>query len=247
MIAIYLPEGHGPPLTKEDGVLQRQRMWMTGNPQFDLLYHLLILRRTLVLLPSPAMSTQAEEQRYGITAVEVLSATIPGSQMRLEDLTDLEESIEWTWIGTMIGYLGIHTCEALVYLWDPTLVIASGGFGIARDGQNRRGMIPIMTILNIDRAVPLLITTGTVGTRTIATDLQGGKTKIVNGIRVDLGQIGIGDLSSVILLLPLAQQTHGKLGRSVKRGNCGNGMQEGDRHTLRPRLVQTVGMTREHQ
>jgi hypothetical protein len=146
----------------------------------------------------------------------------------------------------MIEYLGIHTCETLVYHRDPTVVIANEEFGIARDGQNRRGMIPIMKIFNIDRAAPLLITTDTAGTRTITTDPQGGKAKIVNGIRAALGQIGIGDLSSVILLLPLALQTHGRLGRSVKRGNCGSGMQGGGQHILRPRLVQTVGMTREH-
>jgi hypothetical protein len=191
------------------------------------------------------MITQAEEPRYGITVAEVLSAVIPGSQMRLEDLINSEEPIEWTWIGTMIESLGIHTCETPVCLRDPTLVIANEEFGIARGGQNRRGMILIMTILNIDRAVPLLITTGTVGIRTITTDLQGGKTKIVNGIRADLGQTGIDDLSSVILLLPLARQTHGRLGRSVKRGNYGNGMQGGGRHILRPRLVQSVGMIRE--
>lgn len=219
---------------------------MTVNLQFDLLCRFLILRTTLALLLSPVMITQAEEPRYGTTAVEVLSVPMPGSQMRLEDLTGSEESIEWTWIDTMIEYLGIHTCEALAYLLDPTFVIANEEFGIARDGQNPRGVIPIMTTLNIDRAAPLLITTGTVGTRTTTTDLQDGKTKTVNGIRADLGQIGIGDLSSVILLLPLAQQTHGRLGRSVKRGNCGSGMQGGGRHTLRPRLVQTVGMTRGH-
>ena len=171
---------------------------------------------------------------------------IPESQMRLGDLTDLGGSIEWTWIDTMIEFLGIRTCETLVYRRDPTLVIANEEFGIAHDGQNRRGMIPIMTILNIDRAALLLIITGIVGTRTIATDLQGGKTKIVNGIQADLGRIGTGDLSSVILLLPVAQQTHGRLGRNAKRGNCGNGIQGGGRRILRPPLVQTVDMTREH-
>lgn len=219
---------------------------MTGNLQFDLLCRPLILRRTLAPLPSPVMITQAEEPRYGITVVEVLSVTVPGSQMRLEDLTGSEEPIGWSWIDTMTECLGIHTCETLVYLRDPTLVIANEGFGIVRDGQNRQGTISIMTVLNIDRAVPLLITTVTVGTRTITTDLQDGKTRIVNGIRVDLGQIGIGDLSSVILLLPVTQQMHGRLGRSVKRGNCGNGMQGGGRYIHHPRLVQTVGMTREH-
>jgi hypothetical protein len=93
MIDICLQEDHGPPLTKEDGVLRRQRMWMTGNLQFDLLYHLLTPRRALVLLPSPVMITRTEEPTYGITVAEVL---IPGSRMRLEDPTGSEESIEWT-------------------------------------------------------------------------------------------------------------------------------------------------------
>ena len=167
--------------------------------------------------------------------------------MRLEDLTDSEVSIEWTWTGTMIEYLGIHTCGTpLEYLQDPILVIANEEFGIARDGQNHQGMIPTVTILNIDRVVPLLTLTGTVGTRTMTTDLLGGRAKIVSGIRADLGQLGTGDLSSVIPLLPLAQPAPGRLERSVKRGNSGNGMPGGGRHILlRPRLVQIVGMTRE--
>lgn len=104
------------------------------------------------------------------------------------------------------------------------LVIANEEFGIARGGQIHQGMIPTVTILNIDRAVPLLTPTGTVGTRTMATDLLGGRAKIVSGIRVDLGQLGTGDLSSVIPLLLLAQPAPGRLGRSVKRGSSENGM-----------------------
>jgi hypothetical protein len=78
------------------------------------------------------------------------------------------------------------------------------------------------------------------------TDLLGGRTKIDNGIKVVLGQIGDDDLSSVILLLLLAQQASGRLGRRVKRGNSGNGTQGGGRHTLLPRPAQIAGMTREH-
>jgi hypothetical protein len=140
----------------------------------------------------------------GITVVEALLVVLRENRMRLEGLTDLEVSIEWTWTGTMNEYLGIHTCGTpLAYPQVPMLVIANGEFGIARDGQNRRGMISTTTILNIDRAVPL--PTLTVGTRIMTIDSLGGRTKIVSGIKVDLGQIGTDDLSSVILSLLLAQ------------------------------------------
>ena len=119
------------------------------------------------------------------------------------------------------------------------LVTANGEFGIARDGQSCRGMTLTMAILNIDRAVQLLTLRGMVGTRIMTTDLLGGRTKTVSGIKADLGQIGTGDLSSVI---PLVRQAPGRLGRS---GNSGNGTQEEGRHIHRPRLAQIVGMTRE--
>ena len=183
----------------------------------------------------------------GIIVVEVLSVVIRESRMILADLTDSEVSIEWTRTGTMIEFLGILTCGTpLAYLRDPMPVIANGEYGIARDGQNRRGMIPTMAILSIDRAVLPLTLMDTVGTRTTTTGFPGGRTKIVTGIRVDLGQIGSDDLLSVILLLLLEQQASGRLGRSAKRGNNGSVMQGGGRHTLRPCLVQIAGMTREH-
>lgn len=183
---------------------------------------------------------------YGITVAEAVPVVLRGNQMRPKDLTDLEELIEWTRIGTMIEYLGIHTCETLlVYLRHSKLVIASEEFGIARGGKIRRGMTPTMTILNIVRALPFLTLTGTAGTRTITTDPQGGTTKI-NGVRVDLGQTETDDLSSVIPALLLGHPTHGRLERNVKPGNYGNGMQGGDQRILRPRLAQTVGMPGEH-
>ena len=247
MIDIYLSEGYGPPLTNEGGTLQHQNLWMTGNLQFGLLCHLPISRRSLVPLPLSVMITRAGERMCVITVVEALSVVLRENRMRLGDLTDLEVSIEWTWTGTMIGYLRIHTCATtLSYLRVPMLAIANGEFGIAHDGQNRRGMIPITMIPNIDRAVPFLTLTRTVGTRIMTTDLLGGRIKIDSGIKVDLGQIGIGDLSSVILPLLLPHQTPGRLGRSVKRGTSGNGTQEGGQRTLlRPSLVQIVGTPRE--
>lgn len=204
MIDIYPPEPRGPPLTNEDGILRCQSMWMTGNLQFDPQCHFPTLRRTLVLLLSLVMIMWAGEPMCGTIVVEVLLAVIRGNRVKLEDLTDSEVLIEWNWTGTMIEYPGIHTYGIpLEYLRVPTFVIANGEFGIAHDGQNRPGMIPTMMIFNIDRAVLPLILTGTDGTRTATTDL-GGRTKIDSGIRVDLGQIGTGDLSSVILLLLLA-------------------------------------------
>ena len=91
------------------------------------------------------MIMQAGEPRYGTTVVGVLSVVTRESRMRLEDLTDSEASTEWSWTGTMIEYLGIHTCGTpLEYLQDPMLVIANEGFGIARGGQDRQEMIPIV-------------------------------------------------------------------------------------------------------
>lgn len=206
MIDIRPLEGHGPPPTNEVGTPQRQSMWMTGNPQFDLLCHLPILRRTLVLLLSPVTITRAGEPIRGITVVGVLLVILRENRMRSEDPIGLEVSIEWTRTGTMIEYLGIHTCGTpLGYLRVPMLVIANGEFGIARDGQNRREMIPTMTILNIDRVVPLLTLTATVGTRIMATGLLGGRIRIVSGIKMDLGQIGTDDISNVTLPLLLEQ------------------------------------------
>jgi hypothetical protein len=82
------------------------------------------------------------------------------------------------------------------------------------------------------------------------TDLLGGTTKIDNGIKAVFDQIGDGDLSSVILLLLLAQHASGRLGR-VERGNSGGGKQGGGRHTLLPHPAQNrrpgrplMGMTR---
>ena len=248
MIVIYLPEGHGPPLMNEDGILRHQSMWMTGNLQLDPQCRLPILRRTLVLLPSPVMIMRPGDPMYGITVVGVLLVVIQESRMRLEDLTDSEVPKEWSWTGTMIECLGIHTRGTpLAYLQDPMLVIANGEFGIVRDGQNLQGTIPIMSIRNIDRVVLFLTLMDIAGTRTMATDLLGGRTKIDNGTRVDLGQIGNGDLSSVTLPLLLVQQMSGRLERSVKQGNRGNGMCGGGRHILPlPYLAQIVGMTREH-
>lgn len=248
MIVICLPEGHGLHLMNVDDIPQRQSMWMTGNLQLDLLCCLPIRRRTLVPLPSSVTTMRAREPMYEITVVGVLLVVLRGNRVRFEDLTDSEASIEWIWIGTMIECLGIRTCGTPpAYLRVPMLVTANGVYGIARAGQNRRGMIPTTTILNIDRVAPLLIHRDTVGTRITTTDPQGGRTKIVSGIKVDLGRIGTGDLSSVILPPPLVQQAPGRLGRSVKQGNSGNGMQEGGRRILlRPCLVQNVGMTRDH-
>jgi hypothetical protein len=94
----------------------------------------------------------------GTTFVEVLLAVIQENRMRLGDLTDSEVSPEWTWTGTTIEYHEIHTWRTpLAYLQDPMLVIANGELGVTRDGQNRQGTIPTMSILNIDRAVPPLI------------------------------------------------------------------------------------------
>ena len=247
MIAIYPPEGRDPPLMNVDDIPRRQSMWMTGNLQLDLLCCLPVRRRTLVLLPSSVTTMRAREPMYGITVAGVLSVVLQGNRMKLEDLTDLEASIEWIWTGTMIECLEIRTCGTpLPYLRVPMLVTANGVYGIARAGQNRRGMIPTMTILNIDRVVPLLTHRDTVGTRTMMTDPLGGRTRIVSGIKVDLGRIGTGDLSSVIPPPPLLQQAPGRPGRNAKRGNSGNGMQEGGRHILlRPYLVQIAGMTRE--
>lgn len=240
MIAIYLPEGHAPPLKSGDGIPRRQTMWMTENPQFDLRCCRL-RRRTLVLLPSLVTILRAREQTCGITVAEVLVVVVRESRVRFEDPTDSEVSIEWTWTGTMIGYLGIHTCGTpLAYLQVPMLVTANGEFGIARDGQSLTTMI-----LNINRAAPLLTPRGTVGTRITTTDHLGGRTKIASGTKVDLGRKGTGDLSSVIPPPLLVQQAPGRLGRNAKRGNCGNGVQEGGRRILRPRLAQIADMTRE--
>lgn len=246
MIATYLPERHDLPSTNGDDILRRQSMSMIGNLQFDLLCRLPIRRRSPVLLPSLVKIIRAREPMCGITAVEVLSVVLRETRMRLEDLKGSEVSIEWTWTGTMIEYPGIHTCGTpLEYLRAPILVIANGEFGIARDGQNLLGMIPTTTILNIGRAVPLLTLMGKVGTKIMTIDL-GGETRIASGIKADLGQIGTDDLSNVTPSLSPAQQAPGRLERNVKRGNNGNGIQEGDRHTLlRLHLVQIVGMTRE--
>lgn len=199
-----------------------------------------------MLLPSPVMIMRAGEPMCGITVVEVLLAVMRENRMRLEDPTDSGVSTEWTWTVTTTECLEIHTCgPPLEYLQDPMLVIANGEFGVARDGQNRRGTIPTVSTLNIDREVPLLTLTDMVGTRTMTIDLPDGRTKIDSGIKVVLGQIGNVDLSSVILLLLLVQQASGRLGRSVKRGNSGNGTQGGGHHTLLPCPVQIVAMTRE--
>jgi len=247
MIIIYPPECHGPPLMNVDDIPRHQNMWMTGNLQLDLLCCLPIRRRTLVLLPSSVTTMRAREPMFGITVAEVLLVVLRGNRMRLEDLTDSEASIEWIWTGTMIECLGIRTYGTpLAYLRVPMLVTANGVCGIAHAGQTRRGMIPTMTTLNIDRVVPLLTCRDTVGTRIMTTDPLGGRTKIVSGTKVCLGRIGTGDLSSVIPPPRLVQQAPGRPERSAKRGNSGSGMQEGDRHILlRPRLVQIVGMTRE--
>jgi len=182
----------------------------------------------------------------GIIVVEVPLVVIRENRMKFGDLTDSEVSTEWTWTGTTIEYLEIHTYGTpLAYLRDPMLVISNGEFGVARDGQNRRGTIPTMSILNIDRVVPLLTLTDMVDIRTMTTDHLGGKTRNDSGIKVALGQIGNVVLSSVILLL-LVQPASGRLGRSVKRGNSGSGTQGEGRHILFPCLVQIVGMTRGH-
>ena len=204
MIVIHQPERRGPPLTNGGGTLRRQNMWMTGNLQFDLRLPcpLQILRRTRVLLPLPVMIMQAGEPMCGTTAVGVPSVVIRESRMRLEDLTDSEVSTEWSWTGTMIECLGIHTCGTPPgYLQDPMFVIENGGFGIARDGQNQQEMIPIMWILHIDRAVLPLTLTDMVDTRTMTIGLPDGRTRNDNGIKVDPGQTGNDDSSSVILLL----------------------------------------------
>ena len=155
-------------------------------------------------MPHPllVMIMQAGEPMCGTTAVGVPSVVIRESRMRLEDLTDSELSTEWSWTGTMIEYLGIHTCGTpLEYLQDPMFVIANEGFGIARGGKNQQEMIPIMWILHTDRAFLPLTLTDMVDTRTMTIGLPGGRTKNDNGIKVDLGQTGSDDLSSVILLL----------------------------------------------
>ena len=104
-----------------------------------------MLRRTPVLLPLPVMIMQAGEPRYGTTIVGAPLVVTRESQMRLEDLTDSEASTEWSWTGMMIEYLRIHTCRTpLEYLQDLMFVITSEGFGIARGGQDRQEMIPIV-------------------------------------------------------------------------------------------------------
>lgn len=200
-----------------------------------------------MLLPSPVTIIRARDPMYEITVAEALLAVLRENRVRFEGLTGSEVSIEWTWTGTMTEYLGIHTCRTPpAYLQAPMLVIANEGFGIARDGQSRRGTTPTVMILDIDRVAPPPTLTGMAGTRIITIDPLGGRTKIASGIKADLGQIGTGDLSSVIPPLLLAHQAPGRLGRSVKRGNNENGIQgEGQDTLLRPRLVQIVGMTRE--
>ena len=247
MIVIYPPEGHDPPLMNVDGIPRHQSMWMTGNLQLDPLCCLQMRRRTLVFPPSSVTTMRARELMCGITVVEALLVVLRGNRVRLEDLTDSEASIEWIWTGTMIECLGMRICGTpLAYLRVPMLVTANGVYGIAHAGQNRQGMIFTMTMLNIDRVVPLLTHRDTVGTRIMTIDLLGGRTRIVSGTKADLGQIGTGDLSSVIPPPPLVQRVPGRPGRSAKRGNSGNGMQEGGQHILpRPCLVQIAGMTRE--
>ena len=109
MIVSYPPEGHGPPLTNGGGILQRQSMRMTGNLQFDPPCRLQMPQRSLALLPLLVTIMQAKGPTCEITVVGVLLAVLRGNRMRLEDLTDSEVSTEWTWTGTMIEYLGIHT------------------------------------------------------------------------------------------------------------------------------------------
>ena len=198
-----------------------------------------------MLLPSSVTTMWAREPMCGITVVEALLVVPRGNRVRPEGPTDSGPSIEWIWTDTMIECLGIRTCGTpLAYLRVPMLVTANGVYGIAHAGQNRQGMIPTMTILNIDRVVSLLTHRDTAATRITTTDLLDGRTKIVSGTKVDLGRIGTGDLSSVIPPPPLAQQAPGRPGRSAKRGNSGNGMQEGGRYILlRPCLVRIVGMT----
>lgn len=245
MIAKCPLEAHGPPPTKEGGIPQRQRMRMTGNFLFDLLYHPLMLRIILALLPSPVMITSEGVPMCGITVVGALSITIRGSQMALLDLKDSEVSIEWTWIGTMSECLAMYTHGTLLaYPRDRTPVIANEGFGIVRDGRSQ-GVIPIMTILDIDRVVSLPTPMAMVGTRSMTTDLRDGTTKIISGVQTDLGQTGTGDLSSVTLLLFLLRQTPGRLGKNVRQGNSGNAMRGEGPHTPHPLLAQIVRMTQE--